>query len=58
MEIGLFEDCLLPHLISFNRVNPRSIVIMDNASIHHVEAVTDLIETQADAKLFSATLLT
>ena len=29
------KDCLVPHL--FNGVNPKSIVIMDNASIHHVE---------------------
>ena len=26
-------------------------VVMDNASIHHVDEVTDLIETQANAKL-------
>ena len=45
------KDCLVPHLLPFNGVNPRSIVIMDNASIHHVEEVTDLIETQAGAKL-------
>ena len=42
---------LLPHLMPFNGVNPRSVVIMDNASIHHVDAVTDLIETQTGPKL-------
>ena len=35
----------------FNGTNPRSIVIMDNASIHHVDEIADLIETQAEAKL-------
>lgn len=45
------RDCLVPHLLPFNGVNPRSVVIMDNASIHHVDEVTDLIETQAGAKL-------
>ena len=27
---------LLPHLIPFNGVNPHSVVILDNCSIHHV----------------------
>ena len=45
------RNCLLPVLMPFNGVNPRSVVIMDNASIHHVEEVTDLIETQAGARL-------
>ena len=43
------KDCLVPHLLPFNRVNPRSVVRMDNASIHHIEAVTDSIETLAGA---------
>ena len=38
------EQCLLPHLLPFNGVNPRSVVIMDNASIHHTESVVSLIE--------------
>ena len=29
--------CLLPQLLPFNRTNPRSVVVMDNASVHHVE---------------------
>lgn len=45
------EDDLLPHLLPFNCINPRSVVIMDNASIHHVHEVIDLIENQAGAKL-------
>ena len=39
------RNVLLPHLNPFNGVNPRSVVIMDNASIHHVDQVVDLIET-------------
>jgi len=42
---------LLPILMPFNNINPRSVVIMDNASIHHVQEVSDLIETQAGARL-------
>ena len=35
---------LLPHLIPFNGVNPHSVVVLDNCSIHHVEGVTSKIE--------------
>ena len=45
------EDCVLPVLLPFDGNNPRSIVVMDNAAIHHVEEVIDLIETQAQAKV-------
>ena len=38
------ERCLLPQLLPFNGTNPRSVVIMDNASIHHVEPAVQLIE--------------
>ena len=45
------EATLLPILQPFNWINPHSVVIMDNASIHHVEGVTDLIENQGGARL-------
>lgn len=45
------QNHLLPILQEFNGINPNSVVIMDNASIHHVEEVTYLIETQAGARL-------
>lgn len=45
------NDVLLPHLLPFNGINPRSVVIMDNASIHHIHEVVDLIETQAGARV-------
>lgn len=45
------RSCLLPILQPFNGVNAHSVVIMDNASIHHVDGVTDLIENQAGARL-------
>ena len=48
--VHFLQVCLLPHL-PLNVVNPRSVVIMDNASIHHVEEVRDLIEMQAGAML-------
>ena len=38
------EQCLVPVLQPFNGSNPRSVVIMDNASIHHVADVVDRIQ--------------
>ena len=38
------EWCLLPYVMPFNCTNPRSVVVMNNASIHHVEKVVALIE--------------
>ena len=50
-----FEDflrrCLAPFVQPFNWINSHSVIIMDNASIHHVQAVTDLIENQMGARL-------
>lgn len=37
------EKNLLPLLMPFNGTNPNSIVIMDNAAIHHVEGVVDMV---------------
>ena len=38
------ERYLLPQLLPFDGLNPRSVVIMDNASIHHTDSVVGLIE--------------
>ena len=45
------RNCLVPILNPFNRINTRSVVLMDNASIHHIDEVTDLVEAQANARL-------
>lgn len=45
------ENTLLPILQPFNWLNSRSVVILDNASIHHVQEVQDLVESQAGSKL-------
>ena len=34
---------LLRILLPFDGTNPRSVVVLDNASIHHVKEVEDLI---------------
>lgn len=46
------ERCLLPYLLPFNGVNPNSVVVLDNASIHHVERVVNLIEETGAMVLF------
>ena len=45
------RSCLVPLVQPFNWINPHSVIIMDNASIHHVQAVTDLVENQMGARL-------
>lgn len=42
--ISFVERNLLPHLLPFNGVNEKSVVILDNASIHHVPEIESLIE--------------
>lgn len=37
---------------NLSTMSTHSVVIIDNASIHHVQDVVDLIESQAGAKLF------
>ena len=39
------EKCLLPVLMPFNGSNPRSIVVIDNASIHHIDEVVQLVSS-------------
>ena len=39
------QRSLLPILMPFDGINPNSVVIMDNASIHHVDEVVDTIQS-------------
>ena len=43
--LDFIEQNLLPHLMPFDGTNDNSIVVMDNASIHHVSEVADLISS-------------
>ena len=51
------RECVVPILMPFNGSNPRSVVVMDNASIHHVQEISDIIATQAGARLLPSTIL-
>ena len=44
------RSCLLPILNEFNCTNPRSVVILDNASIHHIDKVSKIIEDEAGCR--------
>ena len=46
------RTCLLPVLLPYNGINPHSIMIMDNASIHHVPPVVQLIENTGAKLVF------
>ena len=39
------ERNLLPQLMPFNGINPRSVVLLDNASIHHTHRPIELIQS-------------
>ena len=43
---------LLPVLMPFNGINPLSVVILDNASIHHIQSNVQLIESTGAKVLF------
>ena len=43
--IYFVRNILLPHLHPFDGVSSHSVVVMDNASIHHVNEVAQLIES-------------
>ena len=46
------EHCLLPYLLPFDGVNPNSVVVLDNATIHHVERAVNLIEETGAMVMF------
>lgn len=43
---------LLPHLQPFNGSNEQSIVILDNASIHHIDGIVEMIQEVGSLVLF------
>ena len=48
----ILEKYLMPHVMPFDGVNPHSVVIMDNASIHHVDGIVQMIKDTGALVLF------
>lgn len=42
---NFLEQHLLPKLLPFDGINPKSVVLLDNASIHHTAKVAQLIQS-------------
>ena len=42
--VEFIENSLMPIVMPFNGINPRSVIIMDNCAIHHIEEVTQLVQ--------------
>lgn len=43
--LDFLERSLLPQLLPFDGVNPHSVVLMDNAAIHHTDRVVTIIRS-------------
>ena len=46
------QNDLLPHMMPFNGVNPHSVLVLDNASIHHVDGIMSMVESIGALVLF------
>ena len=50
---NFIEKSVLPHLMPFNVISEHSIVMMDNAAIHHVEGIIhELVEGVGELLIF------
>lgn len=43
--LDFVDKSLVHHLMPFDGINPRSVVVLDNASIHHVDEVVHAIRS-------------
>ena len=46
------QNNLLPHMMPFDGVNPNSVLVLDNASIHHVDGIMSMVESVGALVLF------
>ena len=46
------QSNILPHLMPFNGTNPHSVVVLDNAAIHHIDGIKTMIEEVGALVLF------
>ena len=50
--VDFLRGSLVPNMLPFDGTNPKSIAIMDNCSIHHVQAVVDIFDAARILLLF------
>ena len=50
------ENSVMPNIMPFDGINPRSVLIMDNCAIHHIPDVTALIQRTGTLILVSPIL--
>lgn len=43
---------LIPHMNAYDGVQPKSVVVMDNLTVHHVDALTDLFRSSGIVLLY------
>ena len=46
------QSNILPHLMPFNGTNPHSVLVLDNAAIHHIDGIKTMIEEVGALVLF------
>ena len=50
--VDFLRGSLVPNMLPFDGTNPKSIAIMDNCSIHNVQAVVDIFDAAGIFLLF------
>ena len=46
------QRVLVPHIMPFNGTNPHNVIVLDNASIHHIDEVVELLHSLGALVLF------
>ena len=46
------QKLLVPHVMPFNGTNHHSVIVLDNASIHHVDGVIEMLHSLGTLVLF------
>ena len=46
------QKLLVPHMMPYNGTNPHSVIELDNASIHHIDGVVEMLHSLGTLVLF------
>ena len=44
MFLDILRHSIIPYVMPFNSINPSSVIVMDNAAIHHIDSVSNLLQ--------------